>query len=414
MPQLRLERVASVERPHSTADVIFVHGLGGDGKDTWSASTDSFWPLWIFEDLKTVEVWTLEYPASMFGSANGSLVISDQAKQVLDLLASHSIGSRPLAFVAHSLGGLLVKQLLRTAVELKIRDWKAVASTTKGILFLATPHTGASIASMASKFPLISKATAQIAANDPNLMSLNDWYQQNAVDLGFLTHAYCETKTYKTQLIVDKASANPGVVGCVTIEFDGDHLEICKPPSRQSPIYAGARKFISDVLGTPLNPPSPIFFGHIHQDEASAPSTEDDETIDILASEIENYTKNKDEDEPRLDLAEKLRLGGREYEIPRATRLKEEFAKSFARNQLQASAMRRYINLLAEVDSKFNSHVYPAIAKGATAAETAVLIKTWISDPILSAHHHDVLVNHVVIDRMIYYLTGICHIRWAP
>ena len=116
---LRLERVASVERPLSLADVVFVHGLGGNGRDTWAASADAFWPLWIFEDLETIEAWTLEYPASMFGSSNGSLVISDQAKQVLDLFAAHSIGKRPLLFVAHSLGGLLVKQLLRTAVELK-------------------------------------------------------------------------------------------------------------------------------------------------------------------------------------------------------------------------------------------------------------------------------------------------------
>jgi protein SERAC1 len=408
-----LERVASVERPHSTADVIFVHGLGGDGHETWTATPDAFWPLWIFDDLKTIEVWTLEYPASIFGSTNGSLVISDQAKQVLDLLASHSIGNRPLAFVAHSLGGLLVKQLLRTAVELHIPGWKAIAANTKGILFLATPHTGSSIASLASKFPLVSKATSQIAANDPYLLGLHDWFQQNAVSLGFFSHAYCETKTYKGQIIVDKASANPGVAGCVPVEFNGDHLEISKPPSRQSHIYVGARKFISDVLGTPLNPPSSKFFGNVHQhDKDELSQIEADDNVDALAEEYANYTTSKDE--PRLDLAEKLKLGGREYEIRRATRLKEEFAKSFTRNQLQATATRRYINLLAEVDSRFNAHVYPAIVKGASPAETAILIKTWISDPIMSAHKDDNLVNHVVIDRMIYYLTGICHIRWSP
>jgi hypothetical protein len=261
---------------------------------------------------------------------------------------------------------------------------------------------------------LVSKATAQIAANDPHLLGLNDWYQQNSVGLGFSTHAYCETKTYKGHIVVDKASANPGVLGCVTVEFNGHHLEICKPPSRQSPIYVGARKFISDVLGTPLNPPSPVLFGKTPQngEDDLGPTEDDDDTFGALADEFANYTTNKDE--TRLDLAEKLRLGGRQYEIPRAIRLKEEFAKSFTRNQLQPSAMRRYVNLLAEVDSRFNAHVYPAIVNGALAAETAILIKVWISDPILSAHQHDALVNHVVIDRMIYYLTGICHIRWAP
>jgi pimeloyl-ACP methyl ester carboxylesterase len=412
VPDLGLQRVASVERPHSTADVIFVHGLGGDGRATWSAAPDAFWPLWIFDDLQTIEVWTLEYPASMFGSANGSLVVSDQAKQVLDLLAAHSIGNRPLVFVCHSLGGLLVKQLLRTANELHLATWDPIAANTKGILFLATPHTGSSIANIASKFPLVSRATTQIIANDPHLMALHYWYQQNAVALGLSTHAYCETKKYANQLIVDKSSANPGVFGCVPIEFDGDHFEIAKPPSRQSPIYVGARKFISDVLGTPLNPPSPQLFGRILQKEdQEAAEVDEIDDVDALAEEYANYTTIKDE--PRLDLAEKLKLGGRAYEIPRATRLKEEFAKTFTRNQLQPSATRRYIDLLTEVDSLFHAHVYPAIANGASPAETSILIKTWISAPIVSAHKNDALVNYVVIDRVIFYLTGICHIWWS-
>lgn len=412
MPELSLQRVASIQRPHSTADVIFVHGLGGDGRDTWTAAHDAFWPLWIFDDLKTIEVWTLEYPASMFGSANGSLVISDQAKQVLDLLAAHSMGNRPLAFVCHSLGGLLVKQLLRTAKELHISSWEAIAANTKGVIFLATPHAGSSIATIASKFPTVSRATTQIIANDPHLLALRDWYQQNAGSLGLSTHAYCETKAHKGQLIVDKSSANPGVLGCVPIEFDGDHVEICKPPSRQSAVYVGARKFISDVLGTPLNPPSPQLFGRGPQgQEHELIEVDEIEDVDALTEEYANYTTIKGE--PRLDLAEKLKLGGRAYEISRATRLKEEFAKTFARNQLQPSATRRYINLLAEVDSRFNAHVYPAIANGASPAEATILIKTWINDPIVSAHKNDDLVNHVVIDRMIFYLTGICHIRWS-
>ncbi len=399
MSDLRLERAASVERAHSTADVIFVHGLGGHGRDTWTGAPDAFWPLWIFEDIKPVEVWTLEYPASIFGSANGSLVIANQAKQVLDLLAAHSIGKRPLIFVTHSLGGLLVKQLLRTAVELHKPAWEEIASNTKGILFLATPHSGSSIASLASKFPLVSRATAQIASNDPHLIELNDWYQQNAVALGFATHAYCETKGYYGPIIVDKASANPGVVGCVVVEFDGDHSEISKPKSRQSPIYAGARQFIRDLIEGPSIASS--FLANPQQDADAA---------DALADELEIYTTDK---EPRLDLAEKLTLGGRAYEIQRATRLKEEFAKSFTRNQLQLSSTRRYIRLLAEVDSRFNAHVYPAIVNGASISETTGLIKTWITDPILAEHPTDSLVNRVVIDRVIYYLTGICHIRWS-
>ncbi|TPQ42775.1 hypothetical protein C2U70_00505 [Bradyrhizobium guangdongense] len=228
--------------------------------------------------------------------------------------------------------------------------------------------------------------------------------------MGLKTHAYCETKPYKGILFVDKASSDPGVLGCITVECDGDHVSICKPTTRQSPIYLGARSFISDLIG--LQPKS---FSNVPPGTppyAVSQELTQDDVYDALASEFENYTKSKDD--PRLDLAEKLKLGGRAHEIPRALRLKEEFAKAFTRNQLQSSATQRYIKLLAEVDARFNSDVYPAIVDGASIPKTAALIKTHISDPIIEAHKSDPLVNHVVLDRMIYYLTGLCHIRWTP
>jgi len=120
------------------------------------------------------------------------------------------------------------------------------------------------------------------------------------------------------------------------------------------------------VIGTALLPAS----GALTSTKVTV--IEDDQSVDAIANEFAIYTTNK---EPRLDLTDKLKLGGRDHEIPRAIRLKEEFAKSFTRNQLQASATRRYIRLLAEVDSRFNTHVYPAIATGASLTETTNLIR---------------------------------------
>jgi hypothetical protein len=58
---------------------------------------------------------------------------------------------RPIIFVAHSLGGLVVKDALlssRTSPETHLRQ---ILDSTRGILFLGTPHLGASLATVAER-----------------------------------------------------------------------------------------------------------------------------------------------------------------------------------------------------------------------------------------------------------------------
>jgi protein SERAC1 len=130
-----------------------------------------------------------------------------------------------------------------------------------------------------------------------------------------------------------------------------------------------------------------------------------------IADQYSFFTRSVAED--RLDLAEKLTQGKRAFEIPRALRFKEEFAKSFTRNQLQTSATRHYLKVLAEIESRFNGHVYPAIVAGAPRLEVGDLIRSRVSDPILHKYSSENLIDAVVVDQMIYYLTGLCHIKWS-
>jgi triacylglycerol esterase/lipase EstA (alpha/beta hydrolase family) len=60
--------------------------------------------------------------------------------------------------VAHSLGGVLVKQALLFASLLGAAGWTAVWDQTRAVVFLATPHDGARIAEVA-----IRAAKAQVA-----------------------------------------------------------------------------------------------------------------------------------------------------------------------------------------------------------------------------------------------------------
>lgn len=77
-------------------DIVFVHGLGGSRRDTWTYSdsnTTSFWPPWLYEksDLKNVRISTFGYDANWTNvtAPGNKLAIGDFALQLLDELDLH-------------------------------------------------------------------------------------------------------------------------------------------------------------------------------------------------------------------------------------------------------------------------------------------------------------------------------------
>ena len=204
--------------------------------------------------------------------------LPDRARSVLDYLINSGLGKRRLLFVTHSLGGLLVKQLLRTAYEFQQPEWKALAENTKGVMFLSTPHQGSDLANVASAFKTLVRLTpamSDLLAKDPHLREIGTWYSENARRLGLITKAYAETKPTNAVVVVDANSANPAVEGCITIPVDEDHISICKPSLHSDPVYVGVKSFITQCLEdvgptqtktldpapTNLPPPPSLFIG---------------------------------------------------------------------------------------------------------------------------------------------------------
>ncbi|KAH6622737.1 hypothetical protein F5144DRAFT_605284 [Chaetomium tenue] len=131
-------------------DFIFVHGLNGGSRRSWSASSDpsTFWPKeWLPSEagFRHVRIHSFGYDSDWTKSQQSTLTMHDYGQALLaDLYNSPNLkknGNTPIVLVAHSMGGLVVKK----AYLLARRDpiYADIASRIHSLYFLGTPHRGA-------------------------------------------------------------------------------------------------------------------------------------------------------------------------------------------------------------------------------------------------------------------------------
>jgi predicted alpha/beta hydrolase family esterase len=252
--ELHIIEVANVKDQPRLGNVIFVHGLNGDARRTWQSRQGEmgFWPERLGRELPNVGVWSLGYPAYSSQWRGDAMALPDRARNVLELLRLKRLASVPLVFVAHSLGGLLVKALLRTSCTSGNKDWQALGKAVRGVLFLATPHGGSLLASIHNVFHVVARSNETIEdmrLHSPYLEDLNDWFAGNFDRLGLKGHVLREGRPTAGVWVVDRLSARPGIPSIPVIDTDADHISICEPSDPESLIYQTTLDFVRSSLG---------------------------------------------------------------------------------------------------------------------------------------------------------------------
>ena len=239
------------------ANVIFVHGLSGHAYDTWRRAPDDdlFWPLWLAEDVEGVSVYTLAYAAPPSNWLGTAMPLQDRVGNVrARLLATPSLQDAPITFICHSLGGLIVKQLLLDLHQQKDRSPRtsaALLDRVSPVVFMATPHTGSSQGNLLDRLRFLawpSSIARTLVADDPTLRSINVAYRGLADERrNVLRHrVFYETQGTVAGKIVDEASADPGLPGDSPIAIDADHIQIVKPSDRSALQYVSTRDFVAE------------------------------------------------------------------------------------------------------------------------------------------------------------------------
>jgi pimeloyl-ACP methyl ester carboxylesterase len=221
--------------------IVFVHGLHGS-RESWRASNGAYWPDLIRTDPRFAysDVEVAEYPTP---ASNGRMS-SVQLAEILwaGLKHDHVWEHREVVFVAHSLGGILVEEmLLRHPAE---------AAKVKFIVSYGTPHEGSTIARIASiydKDPLLNDLSD--AGDNAFLSQLeNNWRGRDSVN-GI--HRFCAFESEDTRpdngfgrylrthaRVVGYFSATYGCdVTTPPQEIHADHVHMIEPLDRKSSAY---------------------------------------------------------------------------------------------------------------------------------------------------------------------------------
>lgn len=251
------------------ADIVFVHGLGGTSRWTWSKNRDPdlFWPLTFLAlepDLCLTRIFTFGYNATLRKGSHAGHSVLDFAKDLLfDLKYATDeskedlqMGKVPLIFVAHSMGGLIIKEAYMQGQH--DPEYEHIIKSICAITFLATPHRGTQLAQTLNKILQCSLVTnpkqyvADLASNSLTLQKLNEQFRHIAPRLDIVS--FYETQptaiglSNNRVMVLEKDSSVLGYPGELSRALDADHHGVCKYDGPSDPNYITVRNVLKSIV----------------------------------------------------------------------------------------------------------------------------------------------------------------------
>ncbi|KAL2024346.1 hypothetical protein VTK56DRAFT_8828 [Thermocarpiscus australiensis] len=243
-------------------DFIFVHGLFGGSRRTWSYSSEPgmFWPKeWLPNEVgfRHVRLHSYGYNSDWTTRKESYLTIHDFGQALIaDVYNSPSLrknGDTPIIFVAHSMGGLVVKKAYLLATH--DPTYMAIARRIHTMFFLGTPHRGSDSAQIArivrySAGYGVKAFVDDLVPGSAALDQINDEFRHVCSNVRLWSYFEGVPTSFGliSSLVVEKESAILGLPGEHVQYMDADHRHLCKFESPISQNYVTLqRAFLTTI-----------------------------------------------------------------------------------------------------------------------------------------------------------------------
>lgn len=219
-----------------------------------------FISLRIPEDFPGARILGLNYESSLtqwYGTncpclKNSSKLIP-RATEFLNKVTKAGVGERPIVWIGHSMGGLIIKSILVQASQHPDTNVQNICKKTKGIVFLGTPHKGSPVAKFKQSTSAILWVSAEVQdmkEGNSTLLKLNEDFLKlihddgHDIEIASLGEGRPTIMTsWKFPLKIVEETSSRLEHGEYYLTSD-DHLGLSKPMCRQSFLYQRLEKLI--------------------------------------------------------------------------------------------------------------------------------------------------------------------------
>ncbi|KAI4694124.1 uncharacterized protein J4E84_002705 [Alternaria hordeiaustralica] len=231
------------------ADIVFIHGLGGSSRMTWSKHKKPglFWPLTFLPlepDICLARILSFGYDADFTNGSNATNVILDFAKTLLYNLKYYTD--------AYMQGQ-------------NDPEYENIVKAISAIIFLSTPHRGTNLANVLNRILQSTPVTnskpfiSELTRNSSTLQKLNEQFRHIAPKLKIVS--FYETqptsigpKSARARVMVlERDSSLLGYPGETSNPLNADHHGVCKYESPHDPNYITVRNVLKSLVSKSIS-----------------------------------------------------------------------------------------------------------------------------------------------------------------